>query len=243
MKRGQVVRLIGALIAAAILTTPVRAQPDDSVRHRQVYNLNVITLGMSLYYSHHGRLPQSLRDLMDGNWVPGNLANACTGETITGDSTDAEPGGYLIECLGNEGMRLTYFRDGRNTVLEYDLEELMIGPERLTLEEARTHLWMSWAFRCLQAYEGITDELPESIDDLIEAGFWPFRGVTNMVTGKPMAFDSDNPGDMHWVFKDNLIGVRFTLPPTPRGGRKPTVVLEYPTPSGRVIYVESNESS
>lgn len=239
MGQAKTVRFLLVTLATIAVLPPARAQLDDATRYRRAYNSNLITQGMSLYYKHHQRLPQSLSHLIETNWVPPNLVNPCTGEIITGDSPDSSPGGYLVEQIGTQGLRITCFREGRPTVIEYDLEDLGAGMERLTLEEARTNLWMSWAFRCLQAYHNTTGELPGSIDDLIDAGFWPFEGLANMVTGKPMAFSSDNPGDMHWVFKEELIGVRLTLPESPDGRKKPSVVLEYPTPEEGVVFVHT----
>lgn len=226
MKTVAAILIALALGDCLLCINEARATEDAQMAVREAYNLNIIDRGIGLYYACSKSLPQSLSVLIEGGWVPSNLVNLYNGERVSGDSTAL--GGYRIAPDGQGAVILT-FNNGEEELLStrYDSEILSPTTLGITREQAMNHLMISWAVTCLTAYEQLTGEIPSSIDELADKGFWPFQGALNFYTGQEMLFDSYSVGDMLWEFSPGHVSIHLWLPPSPEGNTR-AMALEFP---------------
>ena len=216
-----------ALVAFISFGQTVKADEYDETSVRIAYNMNVIGRGISGYYSFNRALPASLAQLIEEGWVPRGLLNPYTGGMIAEDSMDGEIGGYAILPVGQSAVELVFYKADVPMVSTYDIEHLSGNTAGLSEERYLAGLYVSWAKQCLQAYERVTGEIPQSIADLEGMDFWPFAGLANLYSGAPMRFDSLDVGDMYWEFTGESVVFRIWLDPRP-GAIRSGMGFQYP---------------
>lgn len=173
------------------------------------YNLVMLTSGILCYYNLHGDWPDSIDTLYSEQLIPDNLKNPFTGESINGNSEDQAPGTYAIVRTGQDNIEFIQYREGNPETLYYGPEEKLNNATGMSLEDlTRIKLW-HWSRACLPASHCALGEIPQSVDEIIKTGFWPYSNVLNVYTSEPVKFDSHEPGDMYWNFMDEKILVRF----------------------------------
>ena len=91
-----ILTIVTAFLILACCTT---AQAFDPEPYRTTYNSSVIGYGISTYYSHNGVVPESLELLINEGWVPSNMINQWTNETITADSENGEAGSWAVKYI------------------------------------------------------------------------------------------------------------------------------------------------
>ena len=243
------------IIFVLLLSIPASSHDYGYAAETVTYNSGLIGTGIGFYYAQTGQLPDSIDVLFQDGFIPPNLPNPYSGGIISGNSVNGNPGEWKIERTDGENLILTYYgtgdpmtfnyskefldRDVSNLIMDQLKEQLPAGANiadvtlikqdsaNLPPAERMAGLMNQWAHACLNSYFNAYNKVPVSIDDLKNVGLWPFEGRLNYMSGKPMRFDSQEPGDMEWTFSDGKVLVRQIL--TPENGVKRLMATGYPS--------------
>ena len=187
--------------------------PSESVSTmtRISYNLQMVTAGIDFFCKENSRLPMSASELMDSGFIPAGLENAVTGLPIMLDATPVEPGGLTVTCFDSSSMIVSIgHRDG--SVKDFDIDSSIYSSLDWLEKPDRTMvLYTEWAEIALQKYLMEYGEVPSSVDDLIDARYWPFEGQLNPFTGDPLNLYGDSDGDLSWEFYPDYVRVGVYL--------------------------------
>jgi hypothetical protein len=227
-----IIRNLAAFLAVICILASSQtkaAQPDQKGGWFS-YDTNVVSKGIVLYYNFNGSLPSSISELIQGGWVPDNITNFATGDKITGDSPDGTDGGLAIHRLTQTDIELVINIDPNNPFrANFGSDFMMKNETGLPMEQIQKKKLYFWAQACLEGYHYAQGVLPQSVNDLVSTGFWPFAKVVNFYTGSPILANSNDPGDMLWTFHPEAIYVRICTPP-PAGTHDAGMYLKYPLP-------------
>jgi len=146
-------------------------------------------------------MPQSVDDLLEAAWIPGNMLNPFTEEAYDYMANDAVGGEVIISDVSNNYCGLTIL-GFRNTSHTYDLYSDDIHPWNETEEHRLLSGYIHRVETAFRWYWADEENVPQSIDDLKTAGYWPFDGTElNPYTGNPLVFNSNSSGDLEFRFE------------------------------------------
>ena len=180
---------------------PVKADSDLNEEINRVgYNNALIGAGVNFYYYDTGNLPGSVFELYEAGWIPGNLVNPVTDEPFDYNSVEKGPGEIIITPIDDQHVIL-YIGVPNGQEFEGDLESSMYstaihtGPD-LRVAHHRHRVQLSFI-----QYWRVYQDLPMSIEDMKDGGFWPFDGSeVNPYTLEPLQFDNSDPGNLRFTF-------------------------------------------
>lgn len=189
------------VILSIVLSLPVQANLSSDTVNRMNYNLGLVSSGVNFYYQMNGEMPQSVYDLLEAGWIPGNMLNPFTGEAYDYLANDAMGGEVIISDASQNSCDLTIL-GFQNTLHTYDLHSDDIHPWNGTVEDRLISGYIHRVENAFRWYWADEQNIPQSIDDLKDTGYWPFDGTElNPYTGHSLAFNSDSVGDLEFRFE------------------------------------------
>lgn len=208
-KRGALVLfgVVGIIAVMAILAfAPAERAELEAASLRYNYNVKLITGALDHYWKGNGRMAGSVGELLETGLIPANLVNPVTGEPLSTEGPADEPGEVSIRAADGQMVELVMcWVDGREIIRTID--SAMYTPEAISEENVLIGAHLHWATTALRSYYEEYGVAPGSIDDLAAAGYWPFTDEINPVSGGLLRFDSNDPGDLNFVFEEGVARV------------------------------------
>jgi len=190
---------IPVLFLVLLIAQPASAGVySDTQLNTLNYNLDIVMSAVDFYYADTGSMPSSVSDLYYAGWIPANLKNPLTGGNFNYNATDASGGDITLTSLGNECIFSCLSPTGDVTEISKFTSEidgsLGYGPD-LVMKSYQLRLIYT-----MLAYWSLENDIPYSIDDLVNTGIWPFDGSeTNPFSGAPLNFYGHEPGDIYFA--------------------------------------------
>jgi len=188
------------VIGLALLSLPVQASLSRDSINRMNYNLELVSSAINFYYQNNGEMPQSVNDLLEEGWIPGNMLNPFTGEAYDYQANNELGGEVIISNASRDycGVTILGFRDTPHTL---DMTSDDIHPWNGTAEDRLISSYIHRVEDAFRWYWADEQNIPQSTDDLKTAGYWPFDGTElNPYTGHSLSFNSDSVGDLKFRF-------------------------------------------
>ncbi|MCX6644927.1 MAG: hypothetical protein NTY09_01000 [bacterium] len=185
-----------------LLVKPAMADEfGRSLFYRFSYNVQIITLGVNYYWKANNVMPSSILELRDEGLLPLNLINPVNEQPLNLNPGFPGSGEVTIEKLDDQIVQVTSAVPGGD-IMQANLDSSLYTITDNELDEANRKmvLYLNWAYVSFQKFYNEKGFVPGSIDDLINAGYWPFEGQLNPVTGMPLQFYSTEPGDLNYTF-------------------------------------------
>ncbi len=146
--------------------------------NRMNYNLGMISGAVNLYYCENGKMPDSVAELLQSGLIPSNLLNLLSGQPFSYYADDCMEGDLVITNAVSDYCGITHLGigDQPHTFEIYSADLPPCGHFGGDLV-----LWgyMMRVHNAFLSYWADMDDEPLSIDDLREAGYWPFDGLGN----------------------------------------------------------------
>ncbi|MCX6646242.1 MAG: hypothetical protein NTY09_07785 [bacterium] len=189
------------LFACLVIMNPALADSELNEEINRISYINsLIGGGVNYYYLDTGSLPGSVNELYATGWIPGNLVNPVTDEPFNYNSVERGPGEIIITPVDNQHVIL-YIGLPNGQEFENDLESSMYSTTNYTGSDLRVANYRYRVQFSFFQYWRVYQDLPTSIDDMKDKGFWPFDGSElNPYTFEPLRFDDSNPGNLRFSF-------------------------------------------
>jgi hypothetical protein len=187
------------------------ASPASSALHHGGYNLGIITAGVQWYWEVNGQMPESVMDLYNSHMIPTNLVNPVTGQPLDLNPSALSPGDIKLSRIDSQTEQFTMVQPDGTQVQDnwnssrYDFTSDSPRWTPPTQGDRAMSQYLLWVHDSLQQYYSDTGQVPQSIADLVTAGYWPFDGISNPIMGTPLQFFSDSPGNLHFSFGAKVI--------------------------------------
>jgi hypothetical protein len=173
---------------------------DRSIYLRFQYEQAIITCGIDQYWKQTGRMPKSISDLLDLNLIPLNIVNPVTGKSIIVEGDTMGPGDIIISGGTEQTVELSIFMPVVDVQATRTITSDIYKADENDPADMRVHLYWYWLNESIRSYAEEYKKLPQSVDDLAIAGYWPFDGQLNSVSGDLLSYQSTKPGDFFLVF-------------------------------------------
>jgi hypothetical protein len=216
-------------------TGDMTPQDRSAYLHFQ-YNKAFISSAACWYWILTGNMPESIADLYDESLIPSNIVNPVTGGSILVDQENMGPGDIVLisASLTDDSRQLAEYaimEPPTNIKRTTPITRSITFSEQPSPEDMRVQLHQEWMQESLVSYSEEYRRLPTGIDEMRDAGYWPFDGVLNPVTGEPISANSDKPGDFYMVFTPDEVTARFIGSHGQFGGCgwPPTTSVSFPT--------------
>jgi len=176
------------------------------------YNLALVTEGVRQFYWVNGWIPDSLQDVVDAGFIPSNMVNPVTGERLNTNSRGEnlcdvyyEPAehftGIIVTCLAPNGL-----------YMDWDVEFVPYGSTTYTGPDLVISHYYYRIDCALECYWRLYKHCPQSQQDLIDTGFWPFDGTElNPVSHGLLYFYGREAGDLRLEFLGDEVRCHYYM--------------------------------
>jgi hypothetical protein len=199
-----------ALPLVLLISTPVFAGPYSKAQLETLnFNLRVVMTGVDFYYSDTGTMPGSVGDLLQAGWIPANLRNPITDGSFDYYATDVS-GGEIILIRNDNNHSVIRCLSPMDTVSGFQINGADIDGRMPFGPDLQMDAYQTWLQYSLFWYWNMYHEIPTSIEDMQNAGIWPFNGSEiNPYTNGNLVIGGENPGDI--FFATNGTEIKFTI--------------------------------
>lgn len=176
-------------------------QIDLSKWNRAFYNLAISSAGISEYWKITGSMPDSFGQIYGLGLLPTNLVNPFSNQPLRLDPANPGPGEFRMDRINDNEATITIsLPEGKVQTQRIDSSKFSRNAIQRSDVDRRIFLYIAWAHVSLHRYFADKGVVPQSVDDLRNAGYWPFDGQLNPVSGQPLKFFSKEPGDLNFKF-------------------------------------------
>ena len=199
--------LVLMLTVTALFSGRALAQQSERSQHARInYVVTIITSGVDHFWQANGRMPYSMDELYQAGMLPKNLRNPITGNDL--DLYAQSPAvGEFVYTWSDEQHATFLFTDADNSTSEVPIDVSHDSVTTIPQPDFVLSLYQTWGVLALQTYYMVTKQIPTSLSDLQDAGYWPFTDEKNPITGENLDFYTDKPGNIAFRFRADRVYV------------------------------------